>query len=200
MDKKFRRVIPENIKVEKLTPLDITCGATKCNEGYHCFSLKSSLKEFSTNRVCKECGADLIDWERVYKNNIHDAPFIFESLKKELIRHVVWHTEIKQAAITKTLQKGRTKIREHAYHVLKSKIGRYNNFDGRQTSLTGDDIVNYAQHATATCCRRCMEAWHNIPKNIELDETQLEFCTELVMLYINDKVPNLSDDGISKKE
>jgi len=198
MEKKFQRIVPDNIKVEDLTPLDITCGATKCNEDFHCFSLKSSLKKFETTRVCKECGVDLIDWDRVYKNDIEDAPFIFQSLRKELIRHVVWHSEIDQEALVKALQKGRIKIREHAIHLLKSKIGKCNNFDGRQTPLGGNDIVNYAQHATATCCRKCLEAWHNIPKNVVLNDAQLEFCTELVMLYINEKVPNLSDEGISK--
>ena len=35
--------------------------------------------------------------------------------------------------------------------------------DGRQTPM-GNHPVFVAQHATATCCRGCLEKWHGIPK------------------------------------
>lgn len=197
MKKAFRRVVPDDISVAKLTPLDITCGATKCNEGFHCFSLKkSSLKKYGKTHVCYECGIELIDWDRIHKNDIQDAPFIFQSLKKELIRHVVWHTEIDPTAIDIAMQKGKTKVKDHVTKVLKSKIGNYNSFiDGQQTPKEGIEIVNYAQHATATCCRGCLEVWHNIPKEVKLNEQQLNYCTELVMLFINEKLPNMTKNG-----
>jgi hypothetical protein len=200
MEKSFRRVVPDNISVDNLTPLDITCGATKCNEGFHCFSLKkSSLKKFGKTHVCYECGIELIDWDRIHKNDIKDAPYIFNSLKKELIRHVVWHTEIDPNALTKVLQKGRNKTKEHVIHVLNSRIGNYNQaFDGRQTPKGGTELVNYAQHATATCCRGCLEIWHNIPKNIKLTNQNITYCSELIMLFIDEKLPNLSDNGGEK--
>jgi hypothetical protein len=33
-----------------------------------------------------------------------------------------------------------------------------------------------------------MQAWHNIPEEQELTETQLEFCADLVMLYVDEKL------------
>jgi hypothetical protein len=39
--------------------------------------------------------------------------------------------------------------------------------DGRQTP-TRNHPVFVAQHATATCCRGCLEKWHAIPKGHEL--------------------------------
>jgi hypothetical protein len=35
--------------------------------------------------------------------------------------------------------------------------------DGKQTPLRGHPVF-VAQHATATCCRTCLEKWHGIPR------------------------------------
>jgi hypothetical protein len=44
--------------------------------------------------------------------------------------------------------------------------------DGRQTPYRGHPVF-VAQHATATCCRGCLEKWHRIPKGRPLaDEEQ----------------------------
>jgi hypothetical protein len=189
---KFKRV-PADVPVSNLSPLDISCGSTKCNDGLHCFNTSErAAKKFGAHGVCKECGADLIDWKRVHQNNIKDVKFIFKSMKNELIRHVFWHTEIGSQAIEKAFKSTKNEMRSHAKKVLKSKIGNsLNAWDGRQTPKTGDEIVNYAQHATATCCRKCLEYWHDIKKEEELTEEQLEFCTNLVMFYIEERVPNL---------
>ena len=39
--------------------------------------------------------------------------------------------------------------------------------DGKQTPFKGHPVF-IAQHATATCCRGCLEKWHRIPKGREL--------------------------------
>lgn len=198
MDKKFKRVIPDDIKVEDLTPLNISCGSTKCNDDLHCFSLKkTALKKHNSERVCHQCGTDLIEWERIHKNDIKDAKFIFRSMKNELIRHVFWHTPIEGTAISFAQSRGKIELRSKAGKLLKTRIGKHNAYvDGRQTPLAGKEIISYAQHATATCCRKCLEAWHNIPQDKVLSEEQLEFCTNLVMLYITERVPNLKDKGV----
>lgn len=200
--KKFKRVVPEEIKVSDLTVLDITCGTTKCSEGFHCYSQKkTSLRKFDKDRVCKECGADLIDWERIHKGGLKEANFTFQSLKTEIIRHVFWHTPIEEYAIEKAYSNGYDATKERALKLLKTRIGKYNSFmDGRQTPMGKDEIVNYAQHATATCCRKCLEAWHNIDMESTLTEEQLNFCAELVMKYVAIRIPNLPKDGISDEE
>ena len=35
--------------------------------------------------------------------------------------------------------------------------------DGKQTPFRGHPVF-VAQHATATCCRSCLEKWHGIPR------------------------------------
>jgi hypothetical protein len=194
MGSKFKRV-PASISVSDLSPLDITCGSTKCEDELHCFTTsKSTVKKYGIQGVCKECGANLIDWKRIHENKIKDAQFIFDSMRNELIRHVYWHTPIKKEAIERAIKLGNSDLRIHSKKVLKAKIGTLNlRWDGQQTPKTGNEIVNYAQHATATCCRKCLEIWHNIKKEDKLTDEQLEFCTDLVMLYIEERVPELSD-------
>lgn len=197
--KKFKRV-PAEIPIKELTPFDITCGSTKCEDGLHCFSLKkSSFRKFGKIGVCKECGIELIDWERIHKNNLKDSKFIFDSLKKELIRHVVWHTKIEKDALKFAKARGIKILEKDIRKILTQRIGKVTYMDGRQTPKSGKEIINYAQHATATCCRKCLEIWHNIPPEGELSKKQLEFCSELVMLFIKEKVPNLNEDGYKTK-
>jgi hypothetical protein len=143
----------------------------------------------------------LIDWERVHKNDPSDSDFVFDELKTEIIRHVFWHTPFEESALIQLHKRGRIKTREIALKLLKTRIGKYNNFmDGRQTPMGKEELVNYAQHATATCCRKCLEAWHNIDMEIELTPQQLEFCTNLVMKYIDERVPQLVDEPLASEE
>jgi hypothetical protein len=43
--------------------------------------------------------------------------------------------------------------------------------DGRQTPFRGHPAF-VAQHATATCCRGCLERWHRIPRGRPLDAAE----------------------------
>jgi hypothetical protein len=187
----------KQVKVDKpiseLSPLDITCKSSRCEENLHSFHLnKTELKKFEGKRPCKDCGADLIDWERVRKRDLKDANFTITSMKKELFRHVFWDNEIEQAAITKAQTFTYSQLKERAKKLIKQKIGKAQNFnEGYQTKKKGDEITHYAQHATGTCCRNCLEYWHDIKIGTDLTEPELEFCADMAMLYIEKKVPNL---------
>lgn len=194
--KTFARVPPE-VPVSSLTPLNVTCGSTKCSDDLHCFRMaERHIKKHGKHGVCKECGSELIDWNRIHKNDVKDAKFIFKSLKKELIRHVFWHTPIPDVALQKARSRGIIQLSQETTAILRRKIGGASGaWDGRQTPLTGSEVIHYGQHATATCCRRCLNYWHGIPLDQPLTESQIEFCTSLVLLYIEERVPELSKEG-----
>jgi hypothetical protein len=140
----------------------------------------------------------LIDWTRVYRNDSTDAEFIFGSMKNELIRHVYWHTPIENSAIERALKKSNIEMRERATNIVRKKIGKALNYrEGYQTPKTGNEIIHYAQHATATCCRKCLEYWHNIKEGRDLTEGEIKFCTDLIMLFINDRATKSDDSVIS---
>lgn len=43
--------------------------------------------------------------------------------------------------------------------------------DGRQTPMRGHPVFT-AQHATATCCRKCLARWHGIAVGRSLSESE----------------------------
>jgi hypothetical protein len=43
--------------------------------------------------------------------------------------------------------------------------------DGKQTPFRGHPVF-IAQHATATCCRGCLEKWHGIPRGAAMSEEE----------------------------
>ncbi len=43
--------------------------------------------------------------------------------------------------------------------------------DGKQTPWRGHPVF-VAQHATATCCRGCLEKWHGIPRGRALGDAE----------------------------
>jgi len=72
-----------------------------------------------------------------------------------------------------TATKGLETIKEHAYQFVNSRITPdFPKNDGKQTPMRGH-LVFIAQHATATCCRKCILKWHGIEKSRALNEARL---------------------------
>jgi hypothetical protein len=55
--------------------------------------------------------------------------------------------------------------------------------DGKQTPMRGHPVFA-AQHATATCCRRCLQKWHQIPRGSELTDEQLEYLLTVIERWL----------------
>lgn len=81
-------------------------------------------------------------------------------------------------------EKGIDTIKQHAFDFINARIApRYPKNDGKQTPMKGHPVF-IAQHATATCCRGCLEKWHKIKKDTSLKETEIEFIVNLIMAWI----------------
>ena len=80
--------------------------------------------------------------------------------------------------------KGVEAIRQHANDFIKTRIApQYPKNDGKQTPMRGHPVF-IAQHATATCCRSCIQKWHGIKKGRALNDDEIEFVVGLVMEWI----------------
>ena len=55
--------------------------------------------------------------------------------------------------------------------------------DGRQTPMHGHPVF-IAQHATATCCRGCMEKWHRIPRGQALSKEEIEYLLAVIKRWL----------------
>ncbi len=81
--------------------------------------------------------------------------------------------------------KGLTKIKEHAYDFIKKRLApAIIENDGKQTPMRGHPVF-IAQHATATCCRGCLEKWHKITPGKELSQKEIDYIVELIMAWID---------------
>ncbi len=180
-------------KARKPEALPISCSTADCGNDLHCFRKTTKDKQFGKG-VCQRCGADLVDWERVQKRNVDDVSHTFEALKNEFIRHEFFHRALDQKAVNYALRKGRPKLMETARHRIETSLAPSHPFrDGTQTPFDGNPIC-YAQHATACCCRKCLEYWHGIPVGRELTEGEIDYCVELIRLYLQQRMPELSDE------
>lgn len=180
---------------KRLEPLKITCKSADCKRNLHCFSQTKKMKIANQTGQCRYCGAKLVDWTRVYKLNLADVNYTFKALKFELWRHYYWHLKIDQKAINHALRRGKIGMRIAAEKRVRNSVGGANPYrDGIQTPREGNTLY-FAQHATATCCRKCIQEWHGIPIGKELTPNQIEYFTELIMLYIDERLSFLTDEG-----
>lgn len=190
---KFKRV-PVDVAVSDLTPLIISCGSTKCSDGLHCFTRYQHIakKKFGKTGVCYECGKGLKTWDRLHKKDIDDSDFVFKELNNELIRHVVWHMPIKPSDRDRAIKDGIEKIKTDTINRLKKVIGIESPFRDGITPYDGN-IIFYGQHATASCCRVCIEYWHGIPKGRPLTKEEVAYLASLIIAYINERIPELGN-------
>ena len=68
--------------------------------------------------------------------------------------------------------KGLTTVLSHANDFITKRLApAFPEKDGKQTPFRGHPVF-VAQHATACCCRGCLEKWHRIPngRSLSVDE------------------------------
>lgn len=106
---------------------------------------------------------------------------IFEKLAKSPFRSKF---SLKEIDIKYIQQKGLETIQAHAADFIKKRIApaQIAN-DGKQTPMRGHPVF-IAQHATATCCRGCIEKWHHIPKEKELTVCEQQYLVSIIMAWI----------------
>jgi hypothetical protein len=84
--------------------------------------------------------------------------------------------------------KGLETIKDHAFQFINSRVASdFPKNDGMQTPMRGHPVF-IAQHATATCCRGCIQKWHGIEKGRVLDEKEVDFVVALIMEWIERQV------------
>jgi len=184
-------------KKSKLKPLKIKCTDVDCENGMHCFRPTRNMIEDGTAGRCRSCKADLVDWDRLYRRDVADIEYTFDALRREYFRKDMWTKPIDQHAKNYARRKGLQDLREAAANRLTKYVKpRASDMfrDGMQTPLKRNPIC-YAQHSTATCCRKCIEYWHGIPQDQELSDDDISYFLELVMAYIMRRLPTLSENG-----
>lgn len=85
-------------------------------------------------------------------------------------------------------EKGIDTIKQHAYDFINKRLApSVIPNDGKQTPMRGHPIF-IGQHATATCCRGCLEKWHKIPKGKELTSEEIDYVVEVLMTWVKNEM------------
>jgi hypothetical protein len=80
--------------------------------------------------------------------------------------------------------RGPATIRKHAEDLIAQRLAPAEpRNDGKQTPYRGHPVF-VAQHATATCCRTCLERWHHIPKGHDLTDAERGYVADVILRWI----------------
>lgn len=110
-------------------------------------------------------------------NNLRDSPF-----RKKM--------RLGQKELNYLNSKGIETILQHAADFIDKRLAPANPVnDGKQTPWRNHPVF-VAQHATATCCRGCLQKWHSIPKGRELDENEKQHVLEVIRKWLSQYINN----------
>ena len=80
--------------------------------------------------------------------------------------------------------KGMETMRRHAQDFVRQKLAPAEPAnDGKQTPMHGHPVFK-AMHATACCCRGCLNKWYRVPQGRELTESEQERIVNLLMAWL----------------
>lgn len=82
-------------------------------------------------------------------------------------------------------KKGWETIERHAADFVRLHLAAaHPKNDGRQTPWKGHPVF-IAQHATATCCRGCLNKWWHVSKEVELTPLQQSRIVKLILVWLH---------------
>lgn len=123
--------------------------------------------------------------------NTNDYSQMLERLKRSRFRSS-FHLGEKERKTIESL--GIDKIREHAQDFFEKRIRKKVENDGHQTPWNGHPIF-VAQHATATCCRKCINKWYGIDQKKELNNEEVDRLVNIVMAWIKSELFVVGNEG-----
>lgn len=85
-------------------------------------------------------------------------------------------------------EKGMDTIHSHARDFVAKKLApAFPKNDGKQTAMSGHPVFK-AMHATACCCRGCLNKWYNVPIGAPLTEEHQEKIVNLLVVWIERQI------------
>ncbi len=89
---------------------------------------------------------------------------------------------------------GLDKIKEHCYFFITTRLApSMPKNDGKQTPYRGHPVFK-GQHATATCCRKCLFKWHHFRPGVELTKNEIDYIVLLIMTWIQKEIERNKND------
>jgi len=118
---------------------------------------------------------------------MRDLDELFEALKRSEFRS---RFKLGACEAAYLREKGLETVLEHATDFVSKRLApaRIAN-DGKQTPMRNHPVF-IAQHATATCCRGCLEKWHGIPKGHALSDREVLYVLAVIRRWLCAQQPD----------
>ncbi|PPD35666.1 MAG: DUF4186 domain-containing protein [Methylomonas sp.] len=112
---------------------------------------------------------------------MRDLDGLFMALAKSRFRS---QFRLQAKDLSYLLSKGLPVICQHGQDFIEKRLAAAHiPNDGRQTPFHGHPVF-VAQHATACCCRGCLQKWHLIPQGRELTEQEKDYLLEVLERWL----------------
>lgn len=121
---------------------------------------------------------------------MEDLEAVFAALRRSSFRSR-FHLQGKELAYLQA--KGLPTVLEHAADFVQRRLApALPANDGKQTPWRGHPVF-LAQHATATCCRGCLEKWHGIARGQELNEAEQQYVVSVIEKWLREQAKELPE-------
>ncbi|MDD2832475.1 MAG: DUF4186 domain-containing protein [Methylotenera sp.] len=112
---------------------------------------------------------------------MRDLDTLFAALGKSTFRSGF---QLRAKDLNYLQQKGISKVLNHAEDFVGKRLApAYIKNDGKQTPMRGHPVF-VAQHATACCCRGCLQKWHQIPQGRELSLAEQAYIVVVLEVWL----------------
>jgi hypothetical protein len=110
-----------------------------------------------------------------------DLDELFHALQKSDFRRGF---RLRKVELDYLQRKGLKTILKHAEDFIEKRLAPVQPAkDGKQTPMRNHPVF-VAQHATATCCRGCLQKWHRIEKGRALDAEEKSYAVSVIAHWI----------------
>ena len=94
--------------------------------------------------------------------------------------------------------KGMSEVLKHAADFIEKRLAPASPAnDGKQTPWHNHPVF-VAQHATAICCRGCLQKWHQIPKGRALTAEEQQYMVEVIGRWLSQQAGVATEKGSAK--
>ena|ERR1043165_4406206 len=121
-----------------------------------------------------------------------DVQEVLASLGKSEFRSSI---ELRRKELDYLKTKGMETVLKHAADFIGKRLAPAEPAnDGKQTPWRNHPVF-VAQHATATCCRGCLQKWHAIPKGRELTDEEKRYVVEVIGRWLSQYEADAKEDA-----
>ena len=119
----------------------------------------------------------------VYNISVQNLDSLFERLGRSAFRS---RFRLRPKELEYLRGKGLDTVLDHARAFIDERLAPADiPNDGRQTPMRNHPAF-IAQHATATCCRKCLEKWHGIPREgHELTPGERDYIVSVIRKWLS---------------